>query len=128
MTTSSLYSTHTIICNIPQLSSAFQTQIQPQRPGRFSNALQRRAPIGRWVKNNKSISLSMVNLLIALWMVYQYTQSLQRHRCPSYLSCRRGRKPLRDFTMRPLVTLKQFEYNVCDRRGWINNILVAPQY
>ena len=26
-------------------------QIQPQRPGRFSNALQRRAPIGRWVKD-----------------------------------------------------------------------------
>jgi hypothetical protein len=23
-------------------------QIQPQRPGMFSNALQRRAPIGRW--------------------------------------------------------------------------------
>ena len=32
------------------MSSGFQTQIQPQRPGRFSNALQRRAPIGRWVK------------------------------------------------------------------------------
>jgi hypothetical protein len=28
-------------------------QIQPQRPGRFSNALQRRAPIGRWVNKNK---------------------------------------------------------------------------
>jgi hypothetical protein len=27
-----------------------RTQIQPQRPGRFSNDLQRRAPIGRWVK------------------------------------------------------------------------------
>jgi hypothetical protein len=35
MTTSSLYPTHAIIC---MLSSEFQTQIQPQRPGMFSNA------------------------------------------------------------------------------------------
>ena len=34
MTTSSLYPTHTIICKVPQSSSDFQTQIQPQRPGR----------------------------------------------------------------------------------------------
>ena len=47
MTTSSLYPTHTIICKVPQSSSEFQTQIQPQRPGRFSNASQRRAPIGK---------------------------------------------------------------------------------
>jgi hypothetical protein len=40
---------HSIICNVPQLSSAFQAKIQPQRPGRFYNASQR-APIGRWVK------------------------------------------------------------------------------
>ena len=45
MTTSSLYSTHTIICKVPQLSSEFQTQTQPQRPERFSNASQRRADI-----------------------------------------------------------------------------------
>jgi hypothetical protein len=43
MTTSSLYSTHTIISKVPQSSSEFQTQIQPQR----------RTPIGRWVKNKK---------------------------------------------------------------------------
>jgi hypothetical protein len=30
-----------------QSKSEFQTQIQPQRPGRFSNASQRRAPIGK---------------------------------------------------------------------------------
>ena len=51
MTTSSLYPTYTIIiCKVPQLSSEFQTQIQPQRPGRFSNALQRRAPNGRCIE------------------------------------------------------------------------------
>ena len=50
MTTSSLYPTYTIICKVPQSSSEFQTAIQPQRPGRLSNASQRRAPIGRWVK------------------------------------------------------------------------------
>ena len=49
MTTSSLYPTHTIICKVPQSSSEFQTQIQPQRPGRFSNASQRRAPIGSFL-------------------------------------------------------------------------------
>jgi hypothetical protein len=49
MTTSSLYPTHTIFCKVLQSSREFQTQIQPQRPGRFSNASQRRAPIGRWV-------------------------------------------------------------------------------
>jgi hypothetical protein len=38
--------------------------------------------------------------------VIKYTKSLQRDRPPSYLSCRRGRKPLRDFTMRSMVTLK----------------------
>ena len=52
MTTSSLYPTHTIICTVPQSSCEFQTQIQPQRPGRFSIGTQRRAPIGRWVKEN----------------------------------------------------------------------------
>ena len=46
--------THTI-CYVPQSSSEFQTQIQPQRPGRFSNALQRRAHIGRWVKMFKAV-------------------------------------------------------------------------
>ena len=50
MTTSSLYPTHAISCKVPQSSSEFQTQFQPQRPGRFSNASQRKSPIGRWVK------------------------------------------------------------------------------
>ena len=39
--------------NVTQASSEFQTQIQPQRPGRFSNASQRRAPIGRGVTKKK---------------------------------------------------------------------------
>ena len=50
MTTSSMHPTYTIIWKVPQLSSELQAQIQPQRPGRFSKASQRRAPIGRWVK------------------------------------------------------------------------------
>ena len=56
-------------------------QIQPQRPGRFSNASQR-VPIDRWVKKKEkkkkltlNIPLSMVKILITLWMVYQCTQS-----------------------------------------------------
>ena len=82
---SSLYPTHTIICKVPQSSSEFQTQIQPQRPGRFSNALQRMAPIGGWVKNETAMNvcLNMVNLFISLWMLYQNTESLQRYRHPS---------------------------------------------
>ena len=52
MTSSFLFPTHTIICKVPQLSSEFQTQIQPQTPRRFPNASQRRAPIDRWVQNN----------------------------------------------------------------------------
>jgi hypothetical protein len=44
-------------------------------------------------------------LLITLWVVYQYTQSLQ-------LICWRIRKPLRDFTMRSMVTY----FNGSDRR------------
>ena len=43
MTKPSLYPTYTIICTLS--SSEFQTQIQPQRPGRFSNASQKKADI-----------------------------------------------------------------------------------
>jgi hypothetical protein len=60
-------------------------------------------------KQTFDIALSMVKLLITLWMVYQYTQSLQRYRRPSKLSSWRGRKLLRDFTMWPVVTLKQLQ-------------------
>jgi hypothetical protein len=60
---------------------------------RFSNALQRRSPIGtKKKKQTLNIPLSMMKLFITLWMVYQYTQSLQGYRCPSQLSCQRGRK------------------------------------
>jgi hypothetical protein len=41
------------------------------------------------------------------YTVYLYTQSLQRYRRLSKLSCRIVRKPLREFTMRPMMTLKQ---------------------
>ena len=41
-------------CKVPQSSIDFLTHIQPQRLGRFSNASQRRAPIGRWVKKTKA--------------------------------------------------------------------------
>jgi hypothetical protein len=54
MTISSLYPTYTIISKVPQSSIEFQTQIQQQRPGRFSNASQRRAHIGRWVQIKKA--------------------------------------------------------------------------
>ena len=54
MTTTALSPTHTSICKLHQSSSEFQTQIQPQRPGRFSNASQRRSPIDRWVKIKKA--------------------------------------------------------------------------
>jgi hypothetical protein len=38
------------LCTRPiQIISEFQTQIQPQTPGRFSQASQSSAPIGRWV-------------------------------------------------------------------------------
>ena len=58
------------------------------------------------IKQTLNISLSMVKLLITLLMVYQYTQSLQR--------CR---KPPRDFTMRPMVTLKRLQsIHGCDWR------------
>ena len=53
MTTSSLYPTHTGRRKVLQSSSEFQTRIQLQRPGRFSNASQTRAPIGRWIQKKK---------------------------------------------------------------------------
>jgi hypothetical protein len=61
MTTSSLYFTHAIICKVPQSSSEFQTQ--PQKPGRFSNASQRKDLLV--VK----IPVRMVKLLITLYGV-----------------------------------------------------------
>jgi hypothetical protein len=41
----------------------------------------------------------MVKLLITLWMVYQYTQSLQRY---FLIQLTERKEPLRDFTMRPV--------------------------
>ena len=54
MTTSSLYPTHTIICKVPQPRSEFHTlSHKDQVTLRCSNASQRSAPIGRWVKNKQ---------------------------------------------------------------------------
>ena len=157
MTNSSLYPTHTIICKIPQLSSAIQTQIQPQSPGRISNALQRRTPIGRWVKkkkkkkkikykfkNSKFINKNfkfkkkntkkadieypfehgeVLNDTLDGVSIHPVTTKLQGF-LP--LICRRGRKLLRDFTMRPTGTLKQLQRLMAVI--WIHNIVVTPQY
>ena len=64
MTTSSLYPTHTIIWKVPHSSSEFPTLIQPQRPGRFSNASQRREPIGRWVQIKMNIKYPFEHSLV----------------------------------------------------------------
>jgi hypothetical protein len=62
-------------------------QIQPQRPGRFINALQRRAPIiGQLVKIKRAdieYPFEHGEAIIILWKAYQYTQSLQGYRRPS---------------------------------------------
>ena len=51
------------------------------------------------------------------------------YRRPSKLSCRRERKPLIDFTMRPMVTLKQLQLLMAvigENWGRLNNIVVTP--
>ena len=64
------------------MSSEFQTQIQPQRPGRFSNASQRRAPIGRWVKNKADIEYpfehgEVINYTLDGVSIYPVTTKIQ---------------------------------------------------
>jgi hypothetical protein len=44
----------------------------------------------KWKKQTLNIPLSIVKLLITLWMMYQYTQSRQRYRCPSFLDAPRA--------------------------------------
>jgi hypothetical protein len=64
----SSYPTHILISKV-------KTQINPQRPERFSNVSQRRTPIGRWVKKNADIEYPFEQgEVITLWIVYQYTQ------------------------------------------------------
>ena len=62
-----------LFIKVPKSSSEFQTQIHPQSPGRLSNASQIWAPIGRWVKKKKkltlNIPLSMVKLLHFGWCI-----------------------------------------------------------
>ena len=64
------------------MSSEFQTQIQPQRPGRFSNASQRRAPINRWVKKkaeieNPSEHAEFINYTLDGLSIHQVTTKKQ---------------------------------------------------
>jgi hypothetical protein len=102
-----LYPTHTIIYKVPQSSSEFQTQIQLQRQGRFPNASSRRAPIGRWEnKNNSDIDYpfedgEVINYTLDCVSILPVTTKVQA----SFLT----QLPLRDFTMRPMVTLKQLQ-------------------
>ena len=109
MTTSSLYPTHTIICKVAQSSSEFQTQIPPQRPWRFSNALQSRAPIGRWIKSSKAD----INYPFEHGEVITYTlDGVSIHGVSIHY---KDTGALPNFTMRPMVTLVT-EFNGCDRR------------
>ena len=96
MTTSPLYPTRTIICNVPQSNSEFQRQIQPHKPGRFTNASQRRAPIGRLVKRKKAdIEYPFEN-----GEVIHYTlDDVSIHPVTTKIQAQ-----LRDLTMRPIVT------------------------
>jgi hypothetical protein len=56
----------------------FKHRFKPQRTERFSNASQRRAAIGR---KKADVELPFEHgEVITLWMVYQYTQSLQKFR------------------------------------------------
>ena len=116
------------ICKVPQLSS---TQFQPQRPGRLTNASQRRAPIGRWVY--VVFFKADVEYPVEHGEVINYTLdgvSITKIQA-SFLSCRRGRKPLKNFIMNTMVTLKQLQSLMAamgDNWGWVDNIVVTPQY
>ena len=110
MTTSALYPTHTVICNVPLSSSAFQTLIQPQRPGRFSNASQRRALIGRYkinqINNNIEYPLEhcKVNYTLNGVSIHSVTTKIQA----SFLTQLLERKEkAQEFHHDAMMTLKQ---------------------
>ena len=72
------------ICKVPPSSSEFQTQIQPQRPGRFSNAWQGRAPIGRWVKKSRCENIpfehgEVINYTSEDVSIHAVTAKIQAH-------------------------------------------------
>jgi hypothetical protein len=68
---------------------------------------------GRW--QQQKMTLNMDKLLIILWMVYQYTQSLQRYRRPSLLSERK--ETAQGFHHEANGDFKTVrEFNGCDRR------------
>ena len=99
MTNSSLYPTHTIICKAPQNF----------KPGRFSNALQRRVPIDRWVKTH--LKKAQLPLILVYHVINKYinTPSHYKDTCvlPNSVAGEEGN--CQGFTMRPMVTIKQFE-------------------
>jgi hypothetical protein len=97
-----------MIYNVPQSSSAFQPRSHSQRPGIFSKASQRRAPISKWVKK-ADIEYpfehgEVINYTLDGVSIHPVTTKIQA----SYLTQLPDRKvTLWDFTMRPMVTLKQ---------------------
>ena len=102
-------SPHKNICKVPQLSSEFQTQIQPQRPGRFSNASQS--------KQTLNIPLCMVKLFITLWMVYQYTQSSLKIQASFLTQLTERKESAQGFPHEVIGDFKTVtEFNGCDRR------------
>jgi hypothetical protein len=83
-----------------------------QRPGRFSNASQRRAPIGGWVKKFFKADIEyafehgeVINYTLDGVSIYPVTTKIQA----SFLTQLTGRKLLSDFIIRPMVTLKQLQ-------------------
>jgi hypothetical protein len=74
--------------------------------------LQRRAPISRWLKIQKA----HIEYLFEHDEVIKYTlDGVSTHPVTTKIQAsfltqlRRGRKPLRDFTRRPMMTLKQLQ-------------------
>ena len=97
-----LYPTHTIISKVPQSNSEFRVQIQPQRPGRFSIASQRRARIGRWVKNYYPFEHGeVINYALDGESIHPVTTKIQA----PYLT----QLPESKETMSSMVTLKQVQ-------------------
>ena len=70
------------------------------------------------------------DLLITLWMVYQYTKSLQRYRLPTQLLERK--ETTQGFHKQANCDYKKLLQSLMavigENWGWINNIVVTPQY
>ena len=96
--------------------------------GRFFNASQRRSPIGRWVKNKKAdveYPFEHSKVINYTLVVYQYTQSLQRYRCPFLTQLPERKETAQrfhheangDFETVSLMAV------IGENRGWINKLL-----